>query len=136
MNLFLDDARVPNDCANYTGNSIYRLKQWKIVRNYFEFIEAVTKELPKIISFDHDLAEEHYEDLFSNENWNKPDSKIILKYDSYKEKSGYECCKWLTDYCRSNNLKLPEIYVHSMNPVGKKNIIELVNGFEKKNLVS
>ena len=33
--------------------------------------------------------------------------------------------------CLDNNLKCPEYYCHSMNPVGKENILNLLNSFNK-----
>jgi hypothetical protein len=132
MKLFLDDIRMPSDCTNYMASGVYRLFEWKIVRNYNEFVLAIQKEFPDTISFDHDLAHEHYEDLMSNENWDKANNTIKLKYNNYKEKTGYDCCKWLINYCIDNKLKLPEIIVHSMNPVGKENILGLIRSFKKQ----
>ncbi|MDQ0066004.1 cyclic-phosphate processing receiver domain-containing protein [Chryseobacterium lathyri] len=75
------------------------------------------KGLPEMISFDRDLADIHYL---------KPDS------DEYAEKTGYECAKWLIEYCMDHYLDLPKFYCHSMNPVGKENILSLLkncNGY-------
>lgn len=49
---------------------------------------------------------------------------------TFSEKTGYDCAKWLVDYCIDNKLTLPKhVYVHSMNPVGKKNIQMLFTNF-------
>ena len=48
----------------------------------------------------------------------------------HKEKTGYECAIWLVDYCMDNNLKLPNYYCHSMNPVGKDKIVGLLQSFQ------
>jgi hypothetical protein len=80
------------------------------------------KGLPETISFDHDLADEHYQNLFEDKNWMKEDSDVELSYDSYTEKTGLECAKWLVDFCIENGKQLPTCWVHSANPVGKKNI--------------
>ena len=45
------------------------------------------------------------------------------------EKTGYECAKWLVDYCIKNGLKCPDYYCHSMNPVGKDKIVGLLGSF-------
>jgi hypothetical protein len=45
-----------------------------------------------------------------------------FSYDNFKEKTGYDCAKWLCNYCIDNGIPLPEYYVHSMNPVGRENI--------------
>ena len=102
------------------------------VRNFWEFCNYIQKfGLPNFISFDHDLADEHYNDLFSDKNWSSQDSDIVLKYDEYSEKTGYECAKWLVDWCLENSKKIPEFVVHSANPVGKKNIESYLNNATK-----
>lgn len=92
--LFLDDCRIPPTDG------------WTVVKSYDEFCFCIeTHGLPKMISFDHDLADVHYNGDYST------------------EKTGYDCAKWLVEYCVDNNLKLPEFECHSMNPVGKRNIL-------------
>lgn len=119
--LFLDDIRNPIDCCSYMQYRGIDLKQyheeWDIVRNYKEFVEHINLVgLPDIISFDHDLAD-HLLDKDRN----------ILS-----EKTGYDCAKWLIEYCMDNNEELPKFIVHSMNPVGTKNIKDLLNNFKQK----
>ena len=117
-NLFLDDVRNPSDCVNYMYTPIYTSVDWIIVRTYDEFVKTIIENgLPEIISFDHDLADEHYSpEMYTEAHYND-------LYDEFKEKTGYDCAKWLVNYCMDNNVKLPEtILVHSMNPVGRNNI--------------
>jgi hypothetical protein len=115
--LFLDDIRNPPHAFGYTKELMFLERQWVIVRNYNEFKNYIEKNgLPKLISFDHDLADTFYETEES---------------DGHKEKTGLDCAKWLIDYCLDNNLKCPEYYCHSMNPVGKENILNLLNSFNK-----
>ncbi|MBV8326353.1 MAG: hypothetical protein JO178_08590 [Chryseobacterium sp.] len=91
-------------------------KDWHIVRNYEEFVNRILeKGLPEIISFDHDLGDEH--ELKNNAR-------------KWLEKTGYDCAKWLTEYCMDHYLDLPMFYCHSMNPVGKENIISLLKNFK------
>jgi hypothetical protein len=122
--LFLDDIRQVRDACYYVQNPrIYWEEDWDIVRNYNEFVDYIEKNgLPNLISFDHDLADEHYEDLFSDPNWSKSNDDIELKYEEYREKTGLDCAKWLVEYCEENKLKLPVFFVHSANPVGRRNI--------------
>ena len=60
--LFLDDYRMPIDCANYMYRKnvdcrIYH-KEWNIVRSYWQFVKWIEEnELPDFISFDHDLGD-------------------------------------------------------------------------------
>lgn len=118
--LFLDDIRYPIDVYRYTKQDIYLRKDWHIARNYEQFVNRILGNgLPEMISFDHDLADEHY--------WNNDAGSFV-------EKTGYDCAKWLIDYCMDNDLDLPEFYCHSMNPVGKGNIESLLKNF--KNIIN
>lgn len=109
--LFLDDYRIPLNTYSYTKNHIYLL-DWDVVTNYDEFVNYITNNgVPDVISFDHDLGDEHYT---NNSN---------INYSEFKEKTGYDCAKWLIDYCIDNDLDFPKvIYIHSMNPYGSLNI--------------
>lgn len=115
--LFLDDIRYPIDAYHYTRQDIFLRNDWFIVRNYKQFINRILENgLPDMISFDHDLADQHY--LKSNSG-------------EFIEKTGYDCAKWLTEYCMDNYLSLPDFFCHSMNPVGKENIESLLKNFKK-----
>ena len=133
--LFLDDIRIPKDAIGLVDpklNQFYFASDWTIVRSYVEFIDYITSNgVPDFVSFDHDLSDEHYNDLFSDKNWAKNDSDIKLKYEDYKEKTGYECAKWLVDWCVDGGVKLPDYVVHSANPVGKSNIISYLENAKK-----
>jgi len=134
--LFLDDIRFVEDCVPYMSRRIgedkaiiYYDPDWRVVRNYPQFVTYIYKEgMPDLISFDHDLAEGHY-------HQNMQEGKI--NYDSndfhYNDmnKTGYHCAKFLIGYCEDNNIKLPEFIVHSMNPVGTQNIESLLNNYKK-----
>jgi hypothetical protein len=117
MKLYLDDIRFPKT----TG--------WDIVRSYEEFIDYINKNGTKdlFISFDHDLADIHYD---------YPDSNV-LNFGEYsenenRERTGYDCAKWLCDYCLINELPIPNWNVHSANPVGKENIDSIMRNYTKK----
>lgn len=120
MKLFLDDVRLPEDCAKYMHlrigkeNPIY-LEDWKTVRTFGAFITEVNEHGTEIthISFDHDLADEHY----NPDTWNE-------KHD-YKEETGYDCAKYVKEWFDCRNLQLPVIFIHSMNPVGTMKILNL-----------
>ena len=121
-NLFLDDFREPQDAFWYKRLPIYNLVDWTIVRSYDEFVKTILeKGIPEAISFDHDLADAHY------------DKPTQIDYnDETQEKTGYHCAKWLIYYCIDNKKELPAvILVHSMNPVGSQNIWSLFNSYWK-----
>lgn len=114
--LFLDDIREPIHCYEHMIRPIYKEKDWVVVRSYDEFVEHITKNgLPDLISFDHDLGNDHYQHTSGE-----------IPYDTFEEKTGYHCAKWLVDYCQDNELTLPEFMIHSMNPVGGRNIISVL----------
>lgn len=116
--LFLDDFRNPEDCFDRTYNQVYLLG-WTIVKNYDEFVKTITeKGMPRMLSLDHDLCDLHYV--------KQP------PYDEDTEKTGYDCAKWLINYCMDNQLDLPEtILIHSMNPAGSLNIESLFDSYYK-----
>jgi hypothetical protein len=115
--LFLDDIRQVKDACNYMPNPrVYWEDGWDVVRNYTEFVNYIKRNpMPELISFDHDLADIHYEVDFND--W--------LDFTSDQlgvEETGLDCAKFLVEYCLDNGLKLPEYLVHSANPVGRSNI--------------
>jgi hypothetical protein len=118
MKLFLDDYRIPYDVFKYIGYQIYLEKDWNIVRNYDEFCKFISEHgLPTTISFDHDLSDIHY---------NHKNQVGEINYDEFVEKTGFHCAKWMIDYMLDNDIfELPTCYIHSMNPVGSKNIKSL-----------
>lgn len=124
-NLFLDDFRMPEDAFEITHIPVYILiDDWIIARSYDEFVKTIQeKGIPEIISFDHDLADIHYDQQEHVDN---------DYYDIVSEKTGYHCAKWFIDYCIDNNKKLPAtILIHSMNPAGSLNIKSLFESYLK-----
>ena len=104
--LWLDDVRNPleNDWLNFSPIGKNVDVTW--VTNYQEFIDHIMiYGLPDAICFDHDLG-------------------------SYEE-TGYDCAKWLIDYCMKFELPLPKYGIQSANPVGKENIDCLLKNYLK-----
>lgn len=99
--LFLDDIRFPpkNEDASPDEN-------WRIARTVDEAIcLCESKGLPWFISFDHDLGDE-------------------------ANGTGMEFAKWLVEYHLYYKIKPTFDYtVHSMNPVGAKNIDSYLRNF-------
>ena len=111
--LFLDDIRYPdsfvnsnNTPSNYLLSIASNIKKndiisLYIIRTYDEFVLHISLfGLPDFISFDHDLG---------------------------NDKDGYDCAKWLVEYCMNNDCDIPNYIVHSMNPIGKENIEKYLN---------
>lgn len=126
MKVFLDDVREPSH-IHYTNVG------WTTVRSYAEFVALIeeyvtqTGKMVDFISFDHDLAIEHYTHL-GGINW---ENRHDIDYSTLKEKTGYDCAKWLTEFCMSNNLEFPNYHVHSFNPVGAENIRRYIENFKR-----
>lgn len=75
------------------------------VCDYREFVNFITENgVPDFISFDHDLGE---------------------------GKTGFDCAKFLVEYCLDHGIKKIRFQVHGQNPVGKENIEYLLNNFNK-----
>ena len=116
-NLFLDDIRNPRDVKWLNLPSV----EWTIVRDYDEFVNVIKKQgVPTFIAFDHDLGPDHYNPSMYNK-----------LHETFSERNGYDCAKWLVDYCMNRNLKVPKYAVHSMNPIGKNNIINYIESYKK-----
>lgn len=75
------------------------------IKNYEAFVQEITEfGLPDIVWFDHDLGE---------------------------KKSGKDCADFLVNYCLDKGLALPEYHSQSQNPVGKENILKLLESYNK-----
>lgn len=97
------------------------------VKDYNEFVNVIERRgLPQIVSLDHDLSFEHLPFNDTIKYGNK------IPYHTYKEKTGYDAAKYLINYCEENKKPLPTYYCHSMNPVGRKNILSLLNAYKER----
>jgi hypothetical protein len=115
IKLYLDDVRTPLD------------KEWIVVRNYDEFVSKVTYyglDGIEMISLDHDLGEGAMVEYYTNVKNN-----FTLDYNNIEEKTGYDCCKFMVSLCMDNNVVLPQIYVHSANPIGSANMMGYINNY-------
>ena len=115
MYLYLDDVRIPTE------------GEWEVVRNYDEFVAHIKLnglENYEVISLDHDLGESAMIEYYTN---TKPNFE--LDYKRIEEKTGYDCAKWLVSESIAKSIPLPQIYVHSANPIGSANIIGYINNY-------
>jgi hypothetical protein len=123
--LWLDDVRDPymNTWRNqYIPDYKSETDEIIWVKNYDEFIDWIYKNgLPTKIFFDHDLA-----DIKPI-----PTSILVIASDWNEEKTGYDCAKWLVEYCMDNDLDLPNWSIQSANPVGRDNINGILNNYKK-----
>jgi len=115
INVYLDDVRTPTE------------GDWTVVRNYDEFVNLINFhgiENIETISLDHDLGEGAMVEYYTNVKNN-----FTLDYNNIKEKTGYDCCKFLVNLSMSKNIILPQIYVHSANPIGSANMMGYINNY-------
>lgn len=121
--LFLDDERIPNDVKWIDLPSV----NWVIVRNYKAFVETIQQlGVPHMVSFDHDLADEHYKEYSVAHDKQQILTYGTIRYDNFTEKTGYDCAKWLAQYCVDNNIAIPIYYLHTLNEIGRQNIFSIL----------
>ncbi|CAN5465015.1 hypothetical protein BH10BAC1_BH10BAC1_11570 [soil metagenome] len=107
--LWLDDYRNPLVDNWLSYSPIEQPYEVFWVKDASEFKQWINvNQLPDAICFDHDLGE---------------------------DESGFDCAKWLVEYCMDNSLKLPKYKIQSANPVGKDNIDGLFKSFIKSGQV-
>jgi len=113
--LYLDDVRTPIS------------EDWIIARDYDEFVKQVNLyglESFDVISLDHDLGEGAMVEYYTNVKNN-----FTLDYKNIEEKTGMDCCKFLVSLSMTKNIPLPQIYVHSANPIGSANMMGYINNY-------
>jgi hypothetical protein len=122
--LFLDDWRVPKDCAQYMWQRRVDCRifheEWDIVRSHGQFIDWIEKNgIPSVVSFDYDLddVEELKEDL-PIEEW--------FDLEENRAYNGADCLRYLIRKCRDDKRPLPQCIIHSANPDGRDEMKELV----------
>ena len=115
IRLYLDDVRTPKDA------------DWKVVRSYDELVAHIKMnglENYEVISLDHDLG-----DTAMNEYYNNVHPNYTLDYNNITEKTGLDCAKFLVAESMNTKIPLPQIYVHSANPIGSANIMGYINNY-------
>lgn len=125
--LWLDDVRNPEegDWLVFSPLEPPFCTVW--VKTYNEFTSYIaSNEMPDGICFDHDLGM-----VVALKARAKGMSKRQSRRLKQQEKSGYDCAKWLVDYCMTKGIRLPLYNIQSANPVGKENIRSLLENYKK-----
>jgi len=132
--LFLDDER---HMSHVTWVELPAKGPWVIARNYDDFVDTITSNgLPEHVCFDHDLADFHYGvmlkelDHYSAQNEGNG-GPLHMTFDYGPERTGFDCAKWLVEYCIDNAVHFPPYVVHSMNPIGSKRINDYITEAKK-----
>ena len=113
--LYLDDVRTP------IGD------EWVVVRNYDEFVAQIKMNGLgnfEVISLDHDLGEGAMVEYYTNVKNN-----YMLDYNNIEERTGMDCCRYLVSESMNEKIPLPQIYVHSANPIGSANMMGYINNY-------
>jgi len=101
--IWIDDWRNPK---NFLSGSVFTKYEVVWCKSYNEFEVTLTnREFPSVVFFDHDLGD--------------------------RVRDGKDCADLLIDFCMKNGYKLPEYYSQSQNPVGKKNILGVLDSFKR-----
>jgi len=129
--LWLDDLRDPTDNTwnNWIDSHGVNPTDYDItwVKNYDDFTGWVKiNGLPDVVCFDHDLGQDVAIERYTTGGMTKRQAKKLKKLETM---SGYECAKWMVNYCMDNDLRLPDWYIQSANPVGKENIRSYLQSF-------
>jgi hypothetical protein len=117
IKLYLDDIRTPLD------------KEWEVVRTFEELVKHIQQvglENYDVISLDHDLGDSAIQEYILNGSPN-----YTLDYNNILEKTGMDCARFLVAESMSTSIPLPQIYVHSANPIGSANMMGYVNNYLK-----
>jgi hypothetical protein len=117
IRIYLDDVRTPLQ------------DDWVVVRNYDDFVSKIRfhgLENIEVISLDHDLG-----DSAMFEYYNNVKDNYQIDYSNITEKTGYDCCKFLVSLSMEKNIPLPQIYVHSANPIGAHNMMGYIDNYYK-----
>jgi hypothetical protein len=112
MKLWLDDMRKPP----------WGYDLW--AKTADEAIEMLQRHKDAIehCSLDHDLADEHYLDpsVTSYTSYSSPPS--VIDREKYKEKTGFYVLEWM----KEQNQWVKHIHVHTLNPVGRENMVNFI----------
>lgn len=132
--LWLDDCRNPFDQEIdwLAFSPIGRNVDVSWVMSYDEFVDWIAKNgLPDGVCFDHDLGFKLDPNASIIETYNGELSCHSLSAWSDIEKTGYDCAKFLVNYCIEHKENLPEYSIQSSNPAGKENIDMLFKNYKK-----
>lgn len=103
--IFLDDYRKPNKYVNMNINRVYQAYN---AQEFYNLLYKLYRKYNRIdeVWFDHDLG-------------------------PVDCGTGYECAKYLVDFCMEHNMPLPEYHIQSANPVGSANIDSYLKSYLK-----
>jgi hypothetical protein len=63
------------------------------------------------------------------EYYNNVRDNYTIDYKNITEKTGMDCAKWLVAESMTKKIPLPQIYIHSANPIGSANMMGYINNY-------
>lgn len=137
MKLFIDDERQPKDVTWVQYESVDGFEVIRKAETFVDFMQMVKAgNLPKVVSFDHDLQ------LGYTSEAEVPE--CIIDYADHHEISnrwevtGKTMLEFMIDRLLdlvdageidAEDIKQIQVFFHTQNPVGRKNMEALWNGF-------
>ena len=129
MKLFLDDFRKPSD-VTWGGAKTYELGGWYTVDTATKFVslvdELTSENMPQVISFDHDLLDEHYE---PGKNWKDLIVYEGKEFEGVNNWTGFHCAEYFIEHLLKHDITPPIMYCHSLNQQGTRNIERIWNKY-------
>ena len=131
--LWLDDIRNPYKdrwLFDYAPEYVSDENNVIWAKSFKDFTEWILLNgLPNKIAFDHDLGEDVAKGKVADGM-----SKRQARIQKRETMSGFDCAKWLVEYCIDYDVDLPKWVIQSANPVGKENIDGLLSNYRKQRI--
>lgn len=129
--LWLDDIRNPQDGVwnEWMTQQGINPDNYDIVwvMDYNGFTSHIQENgLPDVVCFDHDLGRDVVTQKVANGM-----SRRQAQIQRRETLDGYDCAKWMVQYCIDHDEYVPEWYIQSANPVGADNIRSYINSFTR-----
>lgn len=122
--LMLDDLR---DFKMVKIPEAYVFCERVLVKTYAEFTKIINERgLPSAVFLDHDLGPLSLKECL------RAKGSGFNYFNLKDEKTGFDAARFLINYCKDNKKKLPKYHCHSMNHIGCKNILDLLNKHKEK----
>lgn len=119
--VFVDGERLP--VAQIPGYD-----RWVLCRNFEEWVTYLSYNgVPDLVSFTHDLADEHFQDQAKYEL----QGIEAIQYNDFVQPTGLQCAQYLCAFCEQNGLPIQAVGVHCPErPMGAHNIRTAVNTYK------
>jgi hypothetical protein len=56
-------------------------------------------------------------------------NNYMLDYNNIEERTGMDCCRYLVSESMNEKIPLPQVYIHSANPIGSANMMGYINNY-------